>query len=359
MADLERRLEDLTARVGSQAALVQPLDGDRSSTDGGLRSPPQKRISTNGNRLEPNDRHRLFDHVFSSGDQAVLAEQTGERRQPLASSDSCRSSTDIEVVATAPISQEGQAPNTEGASELVPPMWRAGNTHFPFSYEFANEKQNILQSQSQDPYTSTSTSPAPETSSSWRSKNPGVRSAQANAFSTTAQTAQSAPRVVGDPWYYPASVDSQRLLSHYRANMAPQFPFVVPPPDMTSAQLRMQRPLLWKAIMTASLQLDAARQLCLGRELLNDIVVTSFLQPKKSFDILQALQILISWLVVSKDGTCSLKPTSHGNSHLINKTQVSYHPQEFSDDKSPLLDAIHLYLSRNKRVPRVVRATGS
>lgn len=77
--------------------------------------------------------------------------------------------------------------------------------------------------------------------------------------------------------------------------MAPLFPFVVYPSSVTSAHLRAQRPLLWKATMMASLVTDAPRQLFLGRELLNDIVGAAFLQPKKSFDMLQALQILVSW----------------------------------------------------------------
>lgn len=77
--------------------------------------------------------------------------------------------------------------------------------------------------------------------------------------------------------------------------MAPLFPFVVYPPSVTSGHLRAQRPLLWKATMMASLVTDAPRQWSLGRALLNEIVGAAFLQPNKSFDMVQALQILVSW----------------------------------------------------------------
>lgn len=107
--------------------------------------------------------------------------------------------------------------------------------------------------------------------------------------------AESPSSAKSDPWYYPVPLQAENLLNEFRTFKAPIFPFVVYQSDITSAQLRSQRPLLWKATMTAGLHMDAVRQMFLGRELLNDIVAAAFLQPRKSFDILQALQILISW----------------------------------------------------------------
>lgn len=77
--------------------------------------------------------------------------------------------------------------------------------------------------------------------------------------------------------------------------MEPVFPFIVIPRHMNSEQLRKKRPYLWKAAMMQTLCLDASRQIPLGNELLNDIVTASFLQPKKSFDLLQGLEILVAW----------------------------------------------------------------
>jgi hypothetical protein len=73
------------------------------------------------------------------------------------------------------------------------------------------------------------------------------------------------------------------------------FPFIVIPRNMNSEQLRKKRPYLWKAVMMQTLVLDASRQIPLGNELLKDIITASFLQPKKSFDLLQSLEILVAW----------------------------------------------------------------
>lgn len=71
------------------------------------------------------------------------------------------------------------------------------------------------------------------------------------------------------------------------------FPFVVVPNDTTAEQLRRDRPLLWKGIVMQGLDRHARRQVLLGTELLNEVVTTAFLQPRKTFDMLQALQLLI------------------------------------------------------------------
>lgn len=72
-------------------------------------------------------------------------------------------------------------------------------------------------------------------------------------------------------------------------------PFVAIPKHITtSEQLRRERPLLWKGVMMQGYCLDARRQALIGNELLNEIVAAAFLRPKKSLDLLQALQILTS-----------------------------------------------------------------
>lgn len=94
---------------------------------------------------------------------------------------------------------------------------------------------------------------------------------------------------------WPRGQEAERLLAEYREHMEPIFPFIVIPRHMNSEQLRRERPYLWKAAMMQTLCLDASRQVPLGNELLNDIVTASFLQPKKSFDLLQSLEILVAW----------------------------------------------------------------
>lgn len=96
------------------------------------------------------------------------------------------------------------------------------------------------------------------------------------------------------PWYYPSSEDAEEYLEDFKTRVVPTlFPFVVVPKKTTAEQLRHDRPLLWKGIMMQGLDLHARRQVLLGVELLNDVVATAFLQPRKTLDLLQALQILI------------------------------------------------------------------
>lgn len=94
---------------------------------------------------------------------------------------------------------------------------------------------------------------------------------------------------------WPRGEEAERLLAEYREHMEPIFPFIVIPRHMNSERLRRERPYLWKAAMMQTLCLDASRQIPLGNELLSDIVTSSFLQPKKSFDLLQGLEILVAW----------------------------------------------------------------
>ncbi|KUI59835.1 hypothetical protein VP1G_07056 [Cytospora mali] len=88
--------------------------------------------------------------------------------------------------------------------------------------------------------------------------------------------------------------DAERLLVEYREYMEPLFPFVVIPGAMSSDQLRREKPMLWKAVMMQAMYMDPSRQVPLGNELLNDIVTACFLKPNKSFDLLQALEVLVA-----------------------------------------------------------------
>lgn len=265
MADLERRLQDLTARVGPRAISSASPDADLAEQD--LLPPPTKRIDTGPPCLQHNEHHRLLDHVFAP--EPRPSEQAGHR------------------------TARNELPPR---NDNLPSLWRATYTGgFPLVHDYGDTKQPIPRPDGQDPdksYTSSSTAYA----SSTQSRESGVRPGQRNP-SATAGSGHEAPPVAGDAWYYPSSLEADQLLDHFRAHMACLFPFVVHPPSMTSAQLRAERPLLWKATMTASLHADGLRQLFLGRELLNDIVAAAYLQPKKSYDILQALMTLIAWYV--------------------------------------------------------------
>lgn len=84
-------------------------------------------------------------------------------------------------------------------------------------------------------------------------------------------------------------------LLEFKTNLAKQFPFVVLHPDSVSQDLRHQRPLLWKAIMTASSHRQSDRQMALGAELMEDLTMRLLFRAEKSLDLLQALLVFIAW----------------------------------------------------------------
>ncbi|KAI3395280.1 hypothetical protein diail_1478 [Diaporthe ilicicola] len=106
---------------------------------------------------------------------------------------------------------------------------------------------------------------------------------------------QDRPRS-GPQW--PSGDEADGLLNEYREHMEPIFPFIVIPRQLSSEQVRKERPYLWKAAIMQSLCLDASRQVPLGNELLHEIVTSCFLKPEKSLDLLQGLEILVAWFHV-------------------------------------------------------------
>ena len=78
--------------------------------------------------------------------------------------------------------------------------------------------------------------------------------------------------------------------------MAPQFSFVAIPPEATSDSLRTERPMLWKAILTAAYCLKPSRQEAMGLELVEEFSTRLLLKGEKSLDLLQSLLIYLAWL---------------------------------------------------------------
>lgn len=85
------------------------------------------------------------------------------------------------------------------------------------------------------------------------------------------------------------------MLEWYKETMAPLFPFIVVPPHMSSAELRRQRPFLWKAMVMAACFYDAPKQLLLGKALLCDIGQAAFGRPQAKLDLLQGVEMLVTW----------------------------------------------------------------
>lgn len=105
---------------------------------------------------------------------------------------------------------------------------------------------------------------------------------------------QHTPRTNGSHFDLP-NQEGAFLLLEFRTSMARQFPFVVIPPNATSESLRTERPILWKAILTAASCLKPSRQEAMGQELIEEFSTRLLLNGEKSLDLLQALLIHIAW----------------------------------------------------------------
>lgn len=129
----------------------------------------------------------------------------------------------------------------------------------------------------------------------------GYSSAQVTAAGSVGSTSrqqpcsQSSDHDRGCPW--PQDEEAEAFLQRYRKELNNLFPFVIVPPHLSSADLQKQRPFLWKGVMMGACRNDGRRQVAMGSELLREVTETAFTKPRKNLDLLQGLQTLIAWLV--------------------------------------------------------------
>ncbi|KAH6624905.1 hypothetical protein B0J18DRAFT_194851 [Chaetomium sp. MPI-SDFR-AT-0129] len=106
-----------------------------------------------------------------------------------------------------------------------------------------------------------------------------------------------------DPW--PTGDEAESHLAMYHERFAHLFPFIIVPTHLTAAQMRVQRPFLWKAIMIETSLFNGARQIQLGDALLREMGEVSFMgangggmggrKGEGLLDLLQGVQMLIDW----------------------------------------------------------------
>ncbi|OAA57845.1 thiamine biosynthetic bifunctional enzyme [Niveomyces insectorum RCEF 264] len=94
---------------------------------------------------------------------------------------------------------------------------------------------------------------------------------------------------------WPQGEEAQDLLDEFRINFMSLLPFVIIPSNVHADELRATRPYLWKAVMMEAYHLNGPRQIQLGNQLLGEIAAAAFLQPRRSVDVLQAVLLLIAW----------------------------------------------------------------
>ncbi|TLS22751.1 uncharacterized protein PpBr36_06044 [Pyricularia pennisetigena] len=148
------------------------------------------------------------------------------------------------------------------------------------------------------PTTSDPLQPPSFTTSSTFGPRPGAKPQSASASTASGNDDTNsengafpgAPRVSSEiDW--PEGQRAANLVQLYCSQLAELFPFVVIPADLS----HNKRPFLWKAVIMAASFTDGLEQNVYGSRLLSDIAITAFIQPEKSLDLLQGLQLLLSW----------------------------------------------------------------
>ncbi|KAK4227718.1 protein priB [Podospora fimiseda] len=113
------------------------------------------------------------------------------------------------------------------------------------------------------------------------------------------QVSSPPPRIVeeenGQLNSWPEGEEAEELLNEYQKHIAHLFPFAVIPLSMTSRELREERPFLWKSVMVEACHHDGQRQIGLGQRMLREIAVAAFIKAETTLDLLQGVQVLISW----------------------------------------------------------------
>ncbi|KAJ4391495.1 hypothetical protein N0V93_005112 [Gnomoniopsis smithogilvyi] len=287
VADLEKRLEELTAVVRKRIPQPsEPADdgGNVVETEGP--APQTRRFSFPDFR--PARRGPGFSHIFASDNAEYhdsYTEQYLRHQQQKTLHDRTKNMTKEPCA-----SQWTAAGNMEGNNRRVSrgpteqpqrsPMMATSTSSSSFSPSKSGRSVELPQQRMLDYQRSRG--------ATWH-QSPLLDSASSDLGTSEA----------GDPWYYPSCDEAHQFLYGFKSHSMALFPFVVVPADITSEELRRDKPLLWQAIMMQGLQLDARRQVSMGEELLGSIVATAFIQAQKSLDLLQALEILVSWFHVS------------------------------------------------------------
>ncbi|KAI1628076.1 hypothetical protein EDD37DRAFT_290559 [Exophiala viscosa] len=87
----------------------------------------------------------------------------------------------------------------------------------------------------------------------------------------------------------------ERLFSDFRTYMNGYFPYVIIPPQVSSASVREEKPFLFRTCIAVACHVDPPVQRQLGEELFRHIGESMLLKAEKSLDLLQGILVLISW----------------------------------------------------------------
>ncbi len=250
VAELEKRLEDLTSRLDSVSRPQQPTPPD-SAEAAAPASPAQRFLKEHSMKWRGGlPFYHLFPAEFPEDADATAAAAAAEA--------------------------EGNQPDPlcpTGFPEAIFPSSARDNPRESASPTGAGESDGL----------------------SMVAHPPGPRQPDhgSSCWPTPAPKPQQAEVQQESLWPLPAEAEQQ--VSQYMAHSMFLFPFIVLPPSTTEAQLRQYRPFLWKAIVMQSFHSDGARQMLLGNILAGELTEAAITKPQKTLDLLQGLQILLAW----------------------------------------------------------------
>ncbi|KAK5028698.1 hypothetical protein LTS07_006077 [Exophiala sideris] len=110
----------------------------------------------------------------------------------------------------------------------------------------------------------------------------------------------------------PSAIE-ERLFSDFRTYMNGYFPYVVIPPEVSSASVRENKPFLFRTCIAVACHVDPPVQRQLGEELFRYIGERMLLKGEKSLDLLQGILVLVSW----KDLPASLGGSTRFELHVL------------------------------------------
>ena len=93
----------------------------------------------------------------------------------------------------------------------------------------------------------------------------------------------------------PTGQEADSLLTLFRTEMAPLFPFVPSHEGVPPIQLRHEKPILYMSMIMVACQSDTDRQLDIARLLRYEFSQAVMVRGEKSVALLQALLISIAW----------------------------------------------------------------
>lgn len=103
----------------------------------------------------------------------------------------------------------------------------------------------------------------------------------------------SNPRL--DESFYADEQEAQLVLNIYREKLAPHFPFIVVPPNVTPQELRQTKPFLYRVIMALACQRSSSHQQILSDSVRNVYINSVLVSGEKNLDLLQGLLVFLGW----------------------------------------------------------------